>query len=80
MLFVILNRQHNSSPPPPFSFHHIKYFQQNLSIPENPAIDRFTLFHPLKGLYQPKDKIQLFCVVLNLLFHNLSILTEYKKQ
>lgn len=42
-LFVILTRQHNS-PSPPFSFHHIKYFQQNLSTPENPAIDRFTVF------------------------------------
>lgn len=76
-LFVILTRQHNS-PSPPFSFHHIKYFQQNLSTPENPAIDRFTAFCPLKG--QPKDKIQLFCMSLNVLFQNLYILTEYNKQ
>lgn len=38
-LFVILTRQHNS--PSLFSFHHIKYFQQNLSTPENPDTDRF---------------------------------------
>lgn len=74
ILFVILTRQHNS-PSPPFSFHHINYFQQNLNTPENPAIDRFSPFHPLKGLKQPKDKIQLFCMVLNL-----PILTGYNKQ
>lgn len=39
-LFVILTRQHNS-PSPPFSFHHIEYFQQNLSTPASPDIDRF---------------------------------------
>lgn len=38
-LFVILTRQHNG--PSLFSFHHIKYFQQNLSTPKNPDTDRF---------------------------------------